>query len=43
MADDEGHDENWGNSIARKTFLWTVITAVGFVASVFIFILSRTP
>lgn len=37
---DESRDDQWGNGIARKTFIFTVISAVLFVAAVAIFILS---
>ena len=40
MAGDESRDDQWGNRIARKTFLFTVISAVLFVAAVAIFILN---
>lgn len=38
--DDETRDDQWGNLIARKTFIWTVVCAVLFVATVAIFILN---
>ena len=37
---DETRDDQWGNITARKTFIWTLISAVLFVGSVAIFILS---
>jgi hypothetical protein len=37
---DESRDDQWGNVIARKTFLFTVISAVLFVGAVAIFILN---
>lgn len=36
---DESRDDQWGNVTARKTFIWTLISAVLFVGSVAIFIL----
>ena len=39
MAGDESRDDQWGSVIARKTFIFTVISAVLFVASVAIFVL----
>jgi hypothetical protein len=41
MAESEHYDPLWGNTVAKWTFIFTVIGAAGFVASVFIFILSR--
>jgi hypothetical protein len=40
MAGGDERDDQWGNRIARTTFIWTLISAVLFVASVAIFILS---
>jgi hypothetical protein len=37
---DESRDDQWGNITARKTFIWTLISAVLFVGSVAVFILS---
>lgn len=37
---DESRDDQWGNVIARKTFIFTVISAVLFVGAVAIFILN---
>jgi len=37
---DESRDDQWGNVTARKTFIWTVISAVLFVAAVAIFVLG---
>jgi len=37
---DESRDDQWGNGIARKTFIFTVISAVLFVGAVVIFILN---
>ncbi|MGH7729961.1 MAG: hypothetical protein ACRENJ_01775 [Candidatus Eiseniibacteriota bacterium] len=37
---DEPRDEQWGNTTARKTFIWTLIGAVLFVGSVAIFVLG---
>ena len=37
---DESRDDQWGNVIARKTFLFTVISAILFVGAVAIFILN---
>ena len=37
---DETRDDQWGNTTARKTFIWTVICAALFVGSVAIFIFS---
>lgn len=31
--------ENDGNNMAKSTFVWTLITAFGFVATVVVFIL----
>lgn len=39
-GDDEARDDEWGNAIARKTFVLTVVCAVLFVATVAIFILN---
>ena len=39
MADDNDRDDDWGNSVARQTFIWTVILSALFVGCVFIFIL----
>ena len=38
---DETRDDQWGNAVARKTYLMTVIGAALFVVVVAIFILSR--
>ena len=37
---DETRDDQWGNKVARWAFIITVISAVLFVGSVAIFILS---
>lgn len=37
---DETRDDQWGNGIARKTFILTVICAVLFVGAVAIFVLN---
>jgi hypothetical protein len=37
MAGD-GFDENWAESIAKLTFVYTVVGVVLFVAAVFLFI-----
>jgi hypothetical protein len=37
----EADSDDWGNKVARHTFLYTVIGALLFAAVVFIFILSR--
>lgn len=37
---DESRDDQWGNGIARKTFIFTVVSAVLFVGAVAIFILN---
>lgn len=37
---DDPRDDQWGDKTARKTFIWTVISAVLFVASVAIFVLN---
>ena len=39
-GDDDTRDDQWGNGIARKTFILTVVCAVLFVATVAIFILN---
>ena len=39
-GDDETRDDQWGNTTARKTFIWTLISAVLFVASVAFFVLG---
>ena len=40
MADDhDERDPQWGNTVARWTFLFTVILAVLYCGAVFIFIL----
>lgn len=39
MAEEEGRDEGWGDKVAGVTFMWTMILAVAFIGSVFIFIL----
>lgn len=41
MLDEETRDDEWGNQMARGTFRWTVITAVLFIGTVFVFILLR--
>ncbi len=38
MADDSHDDEDWGNSIAKVTFICTVVSAALFAATVFVFI-----
>jgi hypothetical protein len=35
----EDHDDHWGETTARTTFIWTVIGAALFAGAVFIFIL----
>lgn len=42
MADEETRDDQLGNSIARKTFIATVVCAVLFVAAVAVFILNAS-
>jgi hypothetical protein len=37
---EETRDENWGNKMAWWTFILTVLSAVGFVGSVVLFILG---
>ncbi len=37
---EEPRDDQWGNTTARKTFIFTVISAVLFVATVAIFVLN---
>ena len=39
-GDEDSRDDQWGNVTARKTFIWTLISAVLFVASVAIFVLG---
>ncbi len=39
MAKEEERDDNWGDSIARYTFILTLLGAVLFAGAVFIFIL----
>ena len=39
MADDRDPSDDWGNFVAKWTFIWTVILAVLYVGTVFIFIL----
>lgn len=39
-GDDETRDDQWGNRIARKTFILTAVCALLFVAAVAIFILN---
>lgn len=41
MAEEESRDEGWGDKVAGVTYMWTVILAVAFIGSVFIFILLR--
>jgi len=40
MAGDDSRDDQWGSVIARKTFIFTVVSAVLFVGAVVIFILN---
>lgn len=42
MADEETRDDQWGNAIARKTFIVTLVCAVLFVAAVGFFILNAS-
>jgi hypothetical protein len=37
---DETRDDQWGNAVARKTFIMTLISAVLFAAAVALFILN---
>jgi hypothetical protein len=37
---DESRDDQWGNVIARKTFIMTVVCAALFVAAIAIFVLN---
>ena len=37
---DESRDDKWGEVVARKAFIFTLISAVLFVASVAIFVLG---
>ncbi len=37
---DDQRDDQWGNVTARKTFIFTVVSAVLFVGAVAIFILN---
>ena len=37
---DDSRDDQWGNVIARKAFLFTLISAVLFVGAVVVFILN---
>ena len=39
MADSEIPRDEEGNHLARLTFIWTMLLALGFVGAVFIFIL----
>lgn len=39
MAEEETRDDQWGNVIAKKTTIWTVVTAILFIGAVFAFIL----
>ena len=39
-GDEDSRDDAWGNVIARKTFIFTVISAVLFVGAVAIFVLN---
>jgi len=39
MADEDNRDPSWGDSVAKWTFIWTLILAVLYVGSVFAFIL----
>ena len=39
MADEDNRDPNWGDSLAKSTFFWTMILAVLYVGSVFVFIM----
>ena len=39
-GDEESRDDQWGNIIARKTFIMTVVCAVLFVGAVAFFILN---
>jgi len=42
MADQEQYTDQWGNTVAKWTFIFTVLGAAGFVGSVFVFILTRS-
>jgi hypothetical protein len=41
MADQEQYSDSWGNSVAKWTFIFTLLGAAAFTASVFIFIMTR--
>ena len=41
MHEDDTRDDQWANRWAGGTFKWTLIFAVMFVGSVFVFILFR--
>lgn len=40
MGEEETRDDQWGNKVAKWTFILTVLSALGFVGSVFLFILK---
>lgn len=41
MADQEHYSDDWGNTVAKWTFIFTALGAAGFVTAVFIFIMTR--
>ena len=41
MAEQEHYSDSWGNTVAKWTFIFTALGAAAFVASVFVFILTR--
>jgi hypothetical protein len=41
MAEDDSHDPEAGNRLARGTFIVTMLFALGFVGSIVVFILLR--
>ena len=38
MAENETRDDDWGNMVARVTFIGTIVTALLFIGAVLVFI-----